>query len=329
LSSGVNIRRARLCLDGQLTAAWGYNLWYDLRANDLLLAQVRYLGWKNMQFRAGQISPSFSISNASDDTSLDTLERSLPVNAFSPPLGYYVGAGYNIWNDFLTLQLAAFGPHSSQNTIGRTPLGGTARLVYSPIHTETKMFDLGLSSWFQRPDGSNSLRVNPVPEIQSHMSNKIVNSRAINYVNNYGSVGAEMAAIYGPWSTQIEYLQMRVNRSDNNPNLKFSGYSLTGSYFLTGESLAYSFPNADFEGSINIHNKKIGAWEALVRYSTVNLNDADIAGGKESNVTLGLNWYLNRHVKFMVNYIYAMAKPGSNGKNDNINSIAARMQLVF
>ena len=80
---------------------------------------------------------------------------------------------------------------------------------------------------------------------------------------------------------------------------------------------------------MNIHNKKLGAWEVLVRYSTLNLDDADVAGGKENDITLGLNWYLNQHVKFLVNYVYAMAKPGSNGENDNVNSIAARMQLVF
>ncbi|CAL7961004.1 phosphate-selective porin OprO and OprP [Gammaproteobacteria bacterium] len=336
LSSGTNLKRAQLYLNGQLISSWNYNLGYDFRANNLLLAQVQYSGWKGMQLSVGQVCPSFSISNDSDNDSLDTLELPLPVSAFSPPLSYYVGVRYNVWSDFLTFKLSAFGPSSSQKTRDRTPqarsrttLGSTARLVYSPIHTETRMFDLGLSVWAERPDGSNSFIVSSIPEIQSHTSNKIVNSGTISNVNNYGSVDAEMAAIYGPWSTQMEYLQMRVNRSNNNPNLKFSGYSLAGSYFLTGESLAYSFPDAYFEGNIDIHNKKLGAWEVLARYSTVNLGDADIAGGKENNMTLGLNWYLNRHVKFLINYVYAMAKPGSNGKNDNVNSIAARMQLVF
>lgn len=329
LSSGANIHRARLYLDGQLTSAWGYDFSYDFRANDLLLAQIRYFGWENMQLSMGQIFPSFSISNNASDASMNTLELPLPVEAFSPLFAYYLGTGYNVWNEFLTLQLAVFGPHFPQNMAGKIPLGGTARLVCSPIHTETKMFELGLSGWTEKSDGSNSFIVGSVPEIQSHEYDAIVYSGIINHVNSYGSVGAEMAAIYGPWSAQMEYLQMHINRSNNNPNLKFSGYYFTGSYFLTGESLVYSFPNADFEGKVNIHNKKLGAWEVLVRYSTLNLDDADVAGGKENDITLGLNWYLNQHVKFLVNYVYAMAKPGSNGENDNVNSIAARMQLVF
>lgn len=328
LSSGANLRRARLYLNGNLTSAWSYNLGYDFRSQNILLAAINYAGWNNMQLSLGQIFPNFSLNNTSSVSALDTLEPPLPVDAFSPPY-YYVGAGYNIWNDFLTLQLAAFGPSSSETVTGRNPLGGTARLVYSPIHTETRMLDFGLSGWIQRPDGSNSISLNTVPEIQSFNSESMVNTGTIYHVTHYGVAGVEMAAIYGPWSVQTEYLQMQVNRDESNPNLKFLGGYLTGSYFITGESLAYAFPDADFEGNIKIHHEKIGAWEVLARYSTIDLNDEDVSGGKEQNMTLGLNWYLNQHIKFLLNYVYAMAKPGSNEKNDNVNSIAARMQVAF
>lgn len=328
LSSGANVRRARLFLNGNLTSSWGYNFSYDFRSSDLLMAAVNYNGWKNMQLSLGQIFPDFSLNNTSSVSTLDTLESPLAVSAFSPPY-YNAGVAYNIWNDFLVLQLAAFGPSTSESTTGRNPLGGTARFVYSPIHTETRMLDFGLSGWAQRPDGSRNISISTVPEIQSHMSEAMVNTGTISNVKNYGTGGAEIAGIYGPWSLQTEYLQMQVNRDNSYSNLKFSGYYITGSYFLTGESLAYSFPDADFEGNVKIHNAKIGAWEVLARYSIIDLNDSDISGGKEKDVTLGLNWYVNNHIKFLLNYVYAMAKPGSNNKNDNVNSIAARMEVMF
>ena len=40
-----------------------------------------------------------------------------------------------------------------------------------------------------------------------------------------------------------------------------------------------------------------------MRYSRVNLEDADIDGGKERHVALGLNYYLNEHRRIMANYI--------------------------
>jgi len=45
-----------------------------------------------------------------------------------------------------------------------------------------------------------------------------------------------------------------------------------------------------------------GAWELASRYSFVNLNDADVHGGRLSMVTGEVNWYLHSHVKWRFNY---------------------------
>ncbi len=59
------------------------------------------------------------------------------------------------------------------------------------------------------------------------------------------------------------------------------------------------------------------------------MNDKSVRGGKERNVTVGLNWYLTRKLRFMANYIYVNVRdrgepPVSNG---DANILMARFQV--
>ena len=52
-----------------------------------------------------------------------------------------------------------------------------------------------------------------------------------------------------------------------------------------------------------------GAWELAGRYSVIDLNDRlgfkdGIAGGDQTVYTAGLNWYVNRNVRVMFNYLH-------------------------
>jgi phosphate-selective porin OprO/OprP len=42
-----------------------------------------------------------------------------------------------------------------------------------------------------------------------------------------------------------------------------------------------------------------------VRFSNVNLNDGDVLGGEQDNVTVAFNWYLNQATRFMLNWVNA------------------------
>ena len=48
--------------------------------------------------------------------------------------------------------------------------------------------------------------------------------------------------------------------------------------------------------------------ELAFRLSYLDLNSKSINGGKETNFTFGVNWYLNEKIRFMFNYVRAKAK---------------------
>jgi len=45
-----------------------------------------------------------------------------------------------------------------------------------------------------------------------------------------------------------------------------------------------------------------------LRYSYINLDNADLTDGIMSNITAGINWYLNPATKVVFNYIYTDIK---------------------
>ena len=148
-------------------------------------------------------------------------------------------------------------------------------------------------------------------------------------------INPEVALVYGPFSLQGEYFYATL---DNDEDFDFSGFYAFASYFLTGESRKYSASKGYFgrvKPKENFHQTKggWGAWEVGVRYSYLDLKDGGIKGGEESNVTLGLNWYLNPNVRWMFNYIYVDVDDRDSGgraiDNGNANIFQTRLQIDF
>ena len=69
-----------------------------------------------------------------------------------------------------------------------------------------------------------------------------------------------------------------------------------------------------------------------LRYSYVDLNDGDLSGGKESNLTAGLNWYIDSNTRLMINYVRARVRDRLNPpvvEDGRANILQARFQIEF
>jgi phosphate-selective porin OprO/OprP len=149
-------------------------------------------------------------------------------------------------------------------------------------------------------------------------------------------INAEAAVVLGPLSFQGEYYHTFTDAGvEGDPN--FWGFYLYGSYFLTGENRHYNISNGSFSllKPINpFYPRKggSGAWELGLRLSHVDLNSGPIKGGRETNITAGLNWYLNRKTRFMFNYIRARVKDREVPpafEDGDADIFQARFQIIF
>ncbi len=160
-----------------------------------------------------------------------------------------------------------------------------------------------------RNNSDDDFRVRQRPE--AHLPGRFIDTfDQIGAIDDGSLFGAEAALVYGPFSAQAEYILQNLNRTMME-DVTFQGFYIYGSYFITGEHRPYKTGAGAFD---KVKPKKPfqisrvsgpGAWEVAFRYSHLDLDDADVFGGEEDNITVGLNWYLNTNIRIMFNYIHA------------------------
>ncbi|MFO1247669.1 MAG: porin [Alphaproteobacteria bacterium] len=133
----------------------------------------------------------------------------------------------------------------------------------------------------------------------------------------------------------------------------FTGWAIEGSWIITGESKVYtpSAINNEVAGygipvpsrPFSLSGDSWGAWELTARYTDTDLNWhpnqtattaqlAGILGGRERILALGVNWYLNRNIRIVLNDNIIQLTKGTTALPDrdsqDINVVALRFQYA-
>lgn len=147
---------------------------------------------------------------------------------------------------------------------------------------------------------------------------------------------AELASTFGPGFVQAEYAKSTVDQIAPLDSQDVVTYYVQGSFFLTGETKPYKKDRGTF-GSPKPFNS-YGAWELVARYDTIK-NDDKLATSATYNaqpeivqITVGVNWYVNPNVRFMLNYSMGEAEIHNNTavtQKTEVDALAVRTQLSF
>jgi phosphate-selective porin OprO and OprP len=210
-------------------------------------------------------------------------------------------------------------------------LGADAEFLIKPPHNlvaNTQTLTLS-----DRPE----LRIDPTA---------IVSTGALANVSGAEVYSAEAAATYGPLFFQGEYFWYNVDRNfrPGLTDVKFEGGYAQASYVLTGETRTYNPASAAYNGVVPSNPFQLtgggwGAWEIAARFSTIDLNDQlasanGVAGGRQTIYTAALNWYVNRNVRFMLDYLHGNITKQLNPTDPadvgaKFDAVAMRTQIAF
>ena len=169
--------------------------------------------------------------------------------------------------------------------------------------------------------------------------------------NSVQTVNGEFLAIQGPLTVQSEVTAAQVQNArypatavgTGRGNPTFWGYYAEVGYCLTGENRGYDkrfgsvgtikpyepvFATRDEDG--NVHTGW-GAWELCYRFSYLDLNngESNILGGKLTEQTVGINWWLTQNMRLQVNYLNTYRDVIAPATTGTVHALGLRAIVEF
>lgn len=174
--------------------------------------------------------------------------------------------------------------------------------IYKPA--ENKVLHLAVNYRYGEPV-NGEIRLSSKPEANTAPKFIDTGKFASNYSNH---IGGEAYLSAGPWMVGTEIYSHRFNSAIADDPAFFGGEVVVG-YILTGESRPY-IPSIGILGFVPVSKSVFkggsGAWEVLVRATSLDLNGGTIEGGKFWRITPMVNWYLNKDIRFELAYGYGV-----------------------
>jgi phosphate-selective porin OprO and OprP len=203
------------------------------------------------------------------------------------------------------------------------------RVSGSPILTGggRRLLHLGLSAVYREaPNGT--LKSRSIPEV--YEAPDFVDTGAFP-ADHATSLGAELAAVEGPFTVSAEYTATPVS-SPQTGNPDFSGFYVVASWSLTGETRPYDRTSGTFgrilpSAPFSFKHGGPGAWVVAARYSSIDLTSGSIDGGQFDRWSGALSWYPNQRWRFEFNYGYGRLERGGLVGQTHFYQLRLQFQL--
>jgi phosphate-selective porin OprO/OprP len=294
------------------------------------------------RIRVGNMREPYSLENSTGGDNLTFMSRALPTLALAPGRNIGIATTNTAFDKRITWSAGGF-----WNTGSFDNFGGAKDALSNSIGTDLvarvtglaryadegrDLIHLGLSLSHQ--NFNDQVRTRAVPET-ALTTDDLVDTGKIS-PNSAIQINPEFAIVSGPWSFQAEYFHSAL-KANSAGNSRLNGIYAFGSYLLTGESRHYDRGAGVFDGvrpkrKFEWGGDGWGAWEVALRVSTVDLTDGALGGGRQTDLTAGLNWYINDKAKVMLNYVHGRvndrsSQPAVDG--GRVNILQARVAANF
>jgi phosphate-selective porin OprO/OprP len=347
--NGVDIRRARIELEGTLYKRWMVKLDYEFAQTNEVKdgfrdAYIRYL-FKDYfpdnptTLTVGQFKEYFGLGSLNSSNHIPFVERALVSRVFHDVAegsdGRRIGVGgQTAGNDFWTARAGVFGKSAAGDSGDNfaDPLAVEGRVTISPVHTETRAVHVGAATNWLDVFAPDSVQFRQRPEARIG-AQRYLDTGVIPGAQDLIRYGLELGGVYGPFWLQSEYLGTDVGRTAES-SVWLQGWHVDVGWVITGESRHYDWINGVFHNprpfrDFSLGGDGWGALEVAARYSYLDLSDQNVDGGRETDWTAGVNWFLNRNFLFKFDYTKVARVRGGQFPGVTPNEFLLRAQAYW
>ncbi|MCY4003686.1 MAG: porin [Rhodospirillales bacterium] len=327
--TGTNLRRGRLGVKGE-AGGFSYNLTVDVGGssvggNEIEIdeAAIYYSPSKMIKVGFGKMKIPVTFEESTSSNDISFIERSMPVDMFTDKTLGPKAVNAQVWV-YGKQSLVEAAIHAQNYTTreglggGAEDLGVTFRGVFAPIKTKTSAVHIG--GWVDRSEGPyDAARWGYRTELNVANA-KLLHGSSEKTINGMLHYGLELAYLNGPFWAQAEYINGTIEKP-SDADVEGDGYYVQAGYVIGGAKRynmkkgAWSAPKvkSPFPG------KGSGVVEVAGRYSLVDFGDdtSSTHHGKQSNFTLGLNWYLTNNTRIMFNSIHVDLEEAKGDAHDD------------
>jgi phosphate-selective porin OprO and OprP len=285
-------------------------------------AVVAYRGYKPVIVSIGNFKEPFGLDQLRSDNTTTFAERAL-TNALFPARNF--GGAIGTYGDRWTVTAGVYGNNANLG-IQDNGVSGTVRVTYAPILTQDQLLHIGVAGSYRSLDPhTTGFSISSRPEDNS-FARSLVSTGTLNNAQDVSRFGLETIYQYRSYRVTAEYAFADVGGvtptsapTGRGDRFFQSGY-VEGAWVVNGNGRPYRIaPNygsefavlsgVEIDDSQRISRGGFGVFEVAARYSDLSLQDGLTNGGRLQDVTAGINWYPDRNIRVVANYIHGHGDP--------------------
>ncbi len=347
-ANGFQFRRVRPVIQGTFHEKFGFRVMPEFAGSNfqLLDATVSYTHSPALVITAGKFKAPFDLERLRSAAAITFIERAYPTI-----LGPNREIGFQLSGEVLDKRLSyavslGNGVPDNANSVTNPDeeLEYSVRLFATPFVNDKDSALAGLGFGIAATYGDKPTTAGAPSGYVSNGQRGIYSWNANTTSDGTHFRISPQATYYnGAFGLLASYVasEQEVVRAANARTITNTGWLVQGSYLLTGEKASYGAvtPAKPFKyGSGNW-----GAFEVAARVSELDIDDDVFLGGggslanpatsvsQATSYGIGLNWYLNRNVKAVVNFEQTRFEGGAAGgaDHDTENALFSRIQFNF